>query len=100
MEQTLSVRRLLILAEVLFGALPRLVQLPVAAQNEENGDLHPENDSGRGERRGKVLDALVLSPLGRARARGRRGRGLGRVGHGVACLVIMLVVVAVGRVLI
>jgi hypothetical protein len=37
-----------------------LVQLPVAAQNQEHEHLDAEDDGSRRERGGEVLDALVL----------------------------------------
>lgn len=45
-----------------------LVQFPVAAQNQEKGNLHAENDSGRGEGGGEILNTLVFFSLSRTRA--------------------------------
>jgi hypothetical protein len=49
-----------------------LVQLPVAAQNQEDEYLGTKDDSPRRERGGEVLDALTFSPQGGAGARCRR----------------------------
>lgn len=60
-----------------------LMQFPVAAQNQEKGNLHAENDSGGREGGGEILNALVFFSLGGTRA-GRVCRlWASSAGHGV-----------------
>jgi hypothetical protein len=67
MEQALS------LCTLLVGSLG-LVELPVAAENQEDKHLHSEDDSSSRQGRGEVFDALVLLGLSGASARGGRRR--------------------------